>query len=134
MSTTLTLDIASILAFSGFGTIGEDIFVSLDVPPKPDDAINIRNLGTFAPDYPSMDLAMPTVQIIVRASKGSSQACETRIYAIKDFMKTIANYYMNDSRYVYINHQSGPVDIGVDYTMRPMYSLNMSCMRTTVNI
>lgn len=128
---TLTFDIATILQDNGLGIIGESIFVGQDSPPKPDVQLNIRNTGTFLPDYPTIDLAYPTVQIIARGTKGGHQACEEKIYAVKDYMKTIANYTVNDSRFVFINQQSGPVDIGLDSVMRPMYSLNLVCLRTS---
>lgn len=127
---TLTFDIATILEDNGFGTIGTDIFVSQDVPPKPDATLNIIGSGSFLPDFPSIDLEYPTIQIIARGSKGGRQACEDRIYNVKRFLNRVANYYVNQSKFVFINHQSGPADIGLDTTMRPMYSLNVLCLRS----
>ena len=129
---TLTKDIATILEDNGFGEIGKNIFVSQDAPPKPDLVLNIKNFGTALPDLPTIALEYISVQIIARASKGGHQECETIIYSIKNFLKTISNYYVNDSRFVFINHQSGPVDIGIDTLMRPLYALNVLCLRTDV--
>ena len=128
---TFTKDIADILSDNGFGVIGDDIFTGEDVPPKPDNMIIVKNAGTLQPDFPSIDLSSPFVQIIVRAGKGGSQLSEETAYRIKTFMKRIAGYEINDSVYVYINHMSGPVDIGIDEIMRPSYSTNYLSLRTS---
>jgi hypothetical protein len=106
------------------------MFVSQDVPPKPDAVLNIRNTSSFSPDFPTIDLEYPAVQIIARGAKGGRQECEDRIYKVKRFLNRVSDYYVNESKFVFINHQSGPNDIGTDITMRPMYSLNVLCLRT----
>jgi len=127
---TFTSDIVTMLQNNGFGTIGVDIFVSQDQPPTPDNILSVTNTGTMQADLPTIGLSWPTVQIIARGTRGGGQECEERIYKVRDFMKSVGNYAVNDSIFVYINHLSGPVDIGIDITMRPMYSLNLVCLRT----
>lgn len=129
---TVTQDIATILEDNGFGTIGVDIFVGEDAPESPDSQIKIISTGTFNNDFPTIDLAYPTVQILNRGAMGSGQACEALSLSIKDFMKTVGNYSVNQARFVYINHLSGPVSLGLDESMRPIFSLNLVCLRTNL--
>lgn len=127
---TLTFDIATILQDNGFGTIGMDIFVSQDVPPKPDEVLNITSIGNFSPSFPTLNLEYPLVQVIARGSKGGQQACEERISNVNRFLNRISDYYVNESKFIFINHQSGPSDLGLDVTMRPMYSVTAVCLWT----
>ena len=127
---TITNEIATLLEREGFGVIGKSIFVSTDQPPKPDFIIQILNAGTSLPDYPSIDISHPAIQIKVRGGKGQHQFCEETIFEIKDYLKSLSGKVIYGSRYIYINHLSGPVDIGTDSTMRPSYSVNFYTMRT----
>lgn len=131
---TLTKELANLLSENGFGVVGENIYASEDVPPKPDSMVIIRNTGTIAVDGPNvlLQLESPSIQIVVRAGRGEGQECEGKAFDIKNFLERIASYTIEDSRFVYINHMSGPVDIGVDETMRPRYSTNFYALRTPV--
>lgn len=126
----ITFDIATLLENNGYGIIGTDIFVSEDHPAKPDKVLVIKNLGTVVPDHPTIDMSYLSIQIMFRESKGGYQNCEKKAFEVNNFLKTIANEQVNDTILIFINHQSGPVSIGMDTTMRPLYSLNMICLRT----
>ncbi len=125
-------DIADILHINGFGVVNKQIFIGMSVRPEPDSIITVRNAGSFNPDNPALDIHLeyPSVQLIVREEKGENVKCEEKAYAIKDCLKRVVNFVINDNRYVFINHQLGPLDIGIDVKMRPTYSLNMLCLRT----
>lgn len=125
-----SFDVALLLQDNLFGTIGTDIFISEDVPTQPDEMIMIRNFGSALPDLPSINYSYPIAVIITRFPKGYYQECETKAYAIKDFMKTVDNYYINNSRFISIYHQSGPRELGIDLKLRPMFSSNFLCHRT----
>jgi len=128
---TITLDIATILQDNGFGTIDTDIFTSKDMPPKPD----VMTLLTLVPSgktpFPGVGIPLEYggVQIIVREAKGDAQLCESRMVSIKNFLKSIANYLVNSIEIVNIMQEPGASEIGIDPTMRPLYTANFVALK-----
>ena len=122
-------DIATVLQDGGFGTIGVNIFTTEDQDSSPDSIIIVKDTGTVWPDGTRQDMEYPALQIVCRDRRGAGQACEEKIRNIKNYLKTITRYTVNGSYIVYIDQANGPTEIGVDATMRPLYSLNMSCLR-----
>ena len=129
---TLTQDFATILEQYGFGIIGTDIFVEDDTPMDVDEIITVTNLGSPRPDPPPplITLHLSEVQVTVRGRRGGHQECESRVDVIRCFLKTLGNYSVNDSTFVYINHQTGPTSLGIDTKMRPRYTVDFSCLRS----
>jgi hypothetical protein len=130
---TLTFDVATILEENHYGTIGEDIFASMHIPPTPDSMIHIRGMGSYAPRHPRVELKNPIVRIVVRNSKGKFQECEARIEEISDFLHNLRTVSVNDSRFVSIlEAPPGIVEMPVDVTMRPMFYVEFECIRTSL--
>lgn len=131
---TLTEDIATILQDNTFGTIGTDIFVLEDAPNRPDAMIMIEEYGTSQPDIPRVEMEYPLVKIVVRDSRGKKQDCLNRMKQIRAFLRLIANYEVNDSKYLFIDHYAGPDSLGVDETMRPSSVIYFRCCRQDLPI
>ena len=130
---TLTLDVATILQDNHYGTIGQGIFVSMDLPPTTDAMIHIRTMGSYAPRHPRVELKNPIIRIVVRDSKGKFQDCETRIEEISDFLHDLRTVSVNDSRFVSIlEAPPGVVEMPVDVTMRPLFYVEFECIRTSL--
>jgi hypothetical protein len=128
---TLSFDIATILQDNGYGVIGSSIYLSDDVPPKPDHMVKIRLLGTSMPDSPNINLQTPLVRVTVRDGRGRYQECEAFTKGINNFLSSVADYSVNDSRFVYINNDFGPIELGIDPLMRPSFSVDFKCKRTS---
>lgn len=122
-------DIATILQNNGFGTIGQNIFVSDDQPYSQDSIIMIRDTGSFDVDTPRQNVEWVTLQITIREAKGQGELCANKSRSIKNFLKNLTQVYVNDTYFAFINQTNGPNYVGLDDVMRPSYTININCER-----
>lgn len=122
-------DIATILQDGGLGTIGVDIFTTVDQGAYPNSILIVRDTGTDWPDGTRQNMEYPSLQIVARDNRGAGQACEEKLRNVKNYLKTVTEREVNGSYIVYIDQTNGPTEIGIDEKMRPLYSLNITCLR-----
>lgn len=123
------IDVATILENNGIGEIGKDIFVTSDVPSKPDFIVFITTTGVSEPESPQIPYSFPTIQVITRGNIGKYVECSDKMYEINALLHGMTDVIVNSMRYVYIYNAFGPLDMGLDDTRRPMIATNFNARR-----
>jgi len=123
-------DIKDIITQSGgAGTFGANVFIRNE-PSRPDDCVTIYDTGGFPADL-ATDLYLPTVQIRVRGRVGGYKTAWEKAKLIKDILHGIHNEVWNATRYLLISAMGDILNIGKDDRGRPVFTLNLSTMRTS---
>lgn len=122
-------DIATMLVQKKMGVLGEDLFATGDVPPKPDFLTFLNVTGSAAPDDARYAFSYAIVQIVVRGNIGGYVQCMEKMYSIHNYVHGITNRTVNDTRYAFIYNVSGPINLEMDETMRPLMAATYRTFR-----
>jgi len=109
-------------------TFGADLFVS-EMPEIPDECVCVYDTGGFEPEA-NFVYERPTVQVVVRGTKGDYVAAYNLIQSIRNTLHALANHTTNGARYIGIWCQSDIMSLGYDKNHRPMLSVNFRIHRT----
>jgi len=123
-------DISIILAGSGLGTFGTDLFCS-QLPPTPDTVVALFETGGLSPLYthsgtlPAYE--RPTFQVVVRDA--SYVAARAKIESIWKTLAAIANTAISGTFYLMIRPRQSPFDMGQDKNERAQLVVNFDVIK-----
>ena len=109
-------------------TFGADLFVS-EMPDTTDECVCVYDTGGFEPEA-NFVYERPTVQVVVRGTKGAYVVAYNLIQGIRNALHALANHTTNGARYIGIWCQSDIMSLGYDKNHRPMLSVNFRIHRT----
>ncbi len=122
MSTSPAKDIAAILALDGVATEATDLFVD-EIPETPDFCVVVRNTTGFDAN-PAYRRDSPTVQVIIRGNKLSSEAAYDKALEVKNALLGRPTTTVNSKDYVQFLMTGDIIRVGQDENSRPLYSTN----------
>ena len=113
-----SLDIASILASNGLGTLGIDIFVGT-MPPFPHLCLAIYDTGGNPPNAKWLR-DEPTTQVNIRGNIGNYQGAWTLAQQVKDVLLGLAPQLIGGTNYVLFVQIGDIFSDGPDANNRPI--------------
>ena len=109
-------------------TFATDLFIS-EMPDIPDECVCVYDTGGYEPEA-NFVYERPTVQVLVRGSKGDYVTAHNLTQSIRDVLHGLANHTINAARYIGIWCESDIMSLGYDKNHRPMLSVNFRIHRT----
>lgn len=124
-------DMAVFLAGCGIGTLGLNLFSSVDIPAKPDKIVFLSDTGSRAPDVTTLGTkgddhgySELSFQVVVRGAPGGVADCYDKAFRIRALLHRMHRLCVWPKTYCYTRHISGPFDMPLDGSMRPFISMN----------
>lgn len=120
--------LASLIAESGQGTYGADLFVGR-LPSAPDNCVGVTTYQGLAPQYvhergdPLIDRA--SFQVLIRSQRQLGLlAAESKAYAIWTHLASVANRTVGSTHFLAILPYQSPFEIPSDDNERFLYVFN----------
>lgn len=129
------VDIASLLAGSGIGTLGMDLFASR-LPGAPDTVTAVMSTASRQPQISTgvstfKNIDRPNVQVLVRVPPGQQSAGYAKAETVKNILHGKGVFVSGGARYISTLAVSDIGELGTDEKGRPVYSINFAIERST---